>query len=150
MKRKRRKHKRQDSSDSSSSDSDASDGSDYIRKRSKEKIHQKKDPIKLFAGLTEKLLTTAYKSNIIRFKLDEDPLQRRIYFLTFVESLEMIFSQYKETCEVHIDYPKIGGENIKYFSRNPIRNILHTNIDVHIRRLISEFLGDGIKCIEKL
>ena len=35
-----------------------------------------------------------------------------IYFLTFVESLEMIFSQYKETCEVLLDYQKIGGDNI--------------------------------------
>ena len=31
-----------------------------------------------------------------------------------------------------------------------MRNILHTNIDVHSRRLISEFPGGGIKCIEKL
>ena len=38
----------------------------------------------------------SYDSNIIRFKMDEDPLQRLIYFLTFVESLEMIFSQYTE------------------------------------------------------
>ena len=44
--------------------------------------------------------------------MDEDPLQRRIYFLTFVESLEMIFSQYTETCEVLLDYPKIGGDDI--------------------------------------
>ena len=44
--------------------------------------------------------------------MDGDPLQRRIYFLTFVESLEMIFSQYKETCEVLLDYPKIGGDDI--------------------------------------
>ena len=29
-------------------------------------------------------------------------------------------------------------------------NLFHTNIDVHSRRLIAEFLGDGIKCIEKL
>ena len=29
-------------------------------------------------------------------------------------------------------------------------NILHANIDVRIRRLIAEFLGDGIKCIENL
>ena len=42
-----------------------------------------------------KLLMTAYKSNIVRLKIDEDPLQRQIYFLTFVESLEMIFSKYK-------------------------------------------------------
>ena len=29
-------------------------------------------------------------------------------------------------------------------------NLLHANIDVHSRRLISEFPIDGIKCIEKL
>ena len=27
---------------------------------------------------------------------------------------------------------------------------MYANIDVHSRRLISEFSGDGIKCIEKL
>ena len=47
----------------------------------------------------------------------------------------MIFSQYKENFEVLLDYPKIGGENINFFL-NPIRNILHSNIDVHSRRLI--------------
>ena len=44
--------------------------------------------------------------------MDEDPIQRRIYFLSFVESLDMIFLQYKETCEVLLDYPKIGGDDI--------------------------------------
>ena len=96
-------------------------------------------------------MTTAYKSKIIRFKMDEDPLQRRINFLTFVESLEMTFSQYKETCEVLLDYPKIGGDNgIEDYAKKSIRNILHANIDVHSRRLISEFPKDGIECIEKL
>ena len=69
--------------------------------------------------------------------MDEDPLQRRIYFLAFVESLEMIFSQYKETCEVLIDYFKIGGENIKELSKKAIRNILNANTGVHNRRLIA-------------
>ena len=92
---------------------------------------------------------TAYKSKIIRFKLDEDPLQRRFYFLTFVVTGDDI-SQYKKTCEVLLDYPKIGGEDIKEFAKKSIRNILHAIIDVHSRRLISEFPGDGIKCIEKL
>ena len=77
------------------------------------------------------VLTTAYKSKIIRFKMDEDPLQRRIYFLTFVESLEIIFSQYKETCEILLDYPKIGGDdNIEDYAKKAIRNLLHANIDV--------------------
>ena len=76
--------------------SDSSDYSDYRRNQRKNKSHREKDPIKLCARLTAKLLTTAYKSKIIKFKLDEDPLQRRIYFLTFVESLEMIFHSIKK------------------------------------------------------
>ena len=82
--------------------------------------------------------------------MDEDPLQHQIYFLTFVESLEMIFSQYRETCEVIIDYPNIGGGNIEDDAKKSIWNILHANIDVHSRRLIAEFQKDVIKCIEKL
>ena len=81
---------------SSSDDSDLSDDSDYRPKRRKKKSNWKKDPIKLLARLTEKLLTTTYKSKIVKFKLDEDLLQRRIYFLTFVESLEIIFSSIKK------------------------------------------------------
>ena len=110
----------------------------------------KNNPIKLCALLTAKLPTTAYKSKIIRFKMDENPLQRQIYFLTLVESLDMILSQYKETCEVIKDYPKIGGPDIEDYAKNSIRNILHENIDVHIRILIAEFPKDGIKCIAKL
>ena len=80
-KKKRRKHKKDDlSNPSSSNDSDLSYDSDYIRKRCKRKSDRKNDPIKLCAHLTAKLLMTAYKSKIIRFKMDEDPLQRRIYF----------------------------------------------------------------------
>ena len=80
--------------------------------------------------------------------MDKDPLQRRIYFLTFVESLEMIFSQYTETCEVLLDYSKIGGENIKYSQKRPLGIFLHENIDAHSRILIPEFPADVIKCIE--
>ena len=73
-----------DSSDpSSSDDSDSSDDNHYRRTQRNNKIHQKKGPIRLCATLTEKLLTTAYKSKIIRFKMDKYPLQRLIYFLTF-------------------------------------------------------------------
>ena len=44
--------------------------------------------------------------------MDEDPLQRRIYFLTFIDSIDMICSQYRETCEVFLDYPKIEGDDV--------------------------------------
>ena len=82
--------------------------------------------------------------------MDEDPLKRRIYFLTFVESLEMIFSQYTEACEVILNYPKIIGDDIEHYAKKAIRNILHANIDVHSKRFIAEFPKYGIKCIEKL
>ena len=92
---------------------------------------------------------TAYKSKIIRFKMDEDPLKRRIYFLTFIDSLDMIFSQYRETCEVLLDDPKIGWNDVEDHSKKATRNLLHANIDVHSRILIAELPKDGIKCIEK-
>ena len=98
-KKKRRKHRKDDLSDpSSSNDSDSSDDSHYRRKWRKDNKHRKKYPIILCATLTAKLLTTAYKLKIIKFKMDEDPLQRRIYFLTFIDSLDMILQQYRETC----------------------------------------------------
>ena len=87
---------------------------------------------------------------MIRFKLDEDPLQRRIYFLTFIDSLNMVFSQYRETYEVLRDYPKLEGENIKDYAKMAIRNLLHANSCVHSRRLIAEFPDYGIRCIQKL
>ena len=87
---------------------------------------------------------------MIGFKLDEDPLQRRIYFLTFIDSLNMVFSQYRETYEVLRDYPKLEGKNIKGYAKMAIRNLLYVNSCVHRRRLIAKFPDDGIKCIEKL
>ena len=44
--------------------------------------------------------------------MNEDPLQRHIYFLMFIDSLDMTFSQYRETCEVLTDYPEIGGDDV--------------------------------------
>ena len=62
----------------------------------------------------------------------------------------MIFSQYRETCEVLLDYPKIGGDDvIEDYSKKSIRNLLHAKIDVHSRRLIYKLPKYGIKCIEK-
>ena len=90
-------------------------------------------------------MTTEYKPKIIKFKLDEDPLQSRILFITFVESLEMIFSKYEETCGLLLDYLQIVGKNIKYFKQKLIGNLLYANIDVHSRIFISGFPGYRVK-----
>ena len=39
---------------------------------------------------------------------------------------------------------------IEDYAKNAIRNLLHANIHLHIRRLIAKFPKYGIKCIEKL
>ena len=65
---------------------------------------KKQDPIKLFVKLTAKLPTTAYKLKVLKLKWDEDPLHRWIYFITLMESLQMIFSKYKENYMVLVDY----------------------------------------------
>ena len=63
----------------------------------------------------------------------------------------MIFLQYTETCEVLLDYPKIGGDDvIEDYAKKAIRNLLHAKIDVHSRRLIADLPKYGVKCIEKL
>ena len=85
MKRRRRqKYESDPSSSDDSDDSDSSDNSHFRRRRHVHTENRKKDPIQLCANLTAKLLMTAFKSKMIRFKLDEDPLQRRIYFLTLL------------------------------------------------------------------
>ena len=61
----------------------------------------------------------------------------------------MIFSRYIETCEVLIDYPKIGGYDfIENYAKNAIRNLLHAKIYVHSRRLIDEFPKDELNILK--
>ena len=51
---------------------------------------------------------------------------------------------------VLVSYPTLGGGNIKDRVKKAIRNLLYENIGVHSIRLISEFPGDGVKCISKI
>ena len=61
----------------------------------------------------------------------------------------MIFSQYKKTCVVLLDYPTIGGEDIKDYVKKEIMNIIHANIYVCSRRLIDGLPGYGLNFISK-
>ena len=57
------------------------------------------DPTKECANLTAKLITAAYKSKAITFRLDENPLQRRVYFLSFLKSIKFFYHNlHKHTC----------------------------------------------------
>ena len=71
------------------------DSSDKRRRRKNKNKYRKLKkifPIKLCLKLTANLLMTVYKSKVLKFKLDEGPLHCRIFFLTLIESLEMIFN----------------------------------------------------------
>ena len=67
------------------------------------------DPIKNWAKLTAKLLADAYKSKVIKFKLYEDLLHFRVYFLYFVNLLKIVSSQFTETYKLLMEYPSIIG-----------------------------------------
>ena len=83
--------------------------------------------------------------------MDEDPLQRRIYFLTFIDSLDMIFLNKEELLKSFqiIQIVFLVGR-VKYYAKQAIRNLLYANSAVHSRRFIAEFPKYGIKCLEKL
>ena len=54
----------------------------------------------------------------------------------------MIFLQYKETCEVLLDYPTVEGEDIHDYVKKKSRNLLHANIDVYSKWLIASLPGN--------
>ena len=59
----------------------------------------------------------------------------------------MEFSQYTETCEVLLDYPKIGGDDIiEDYEKKAIRNILHENLMYTVEEwlLNSQNMGSNV------
>ena len=105
------------------------------------------DSIKNCANLTTKLLTDAYKSKVINFTLDEDPLQRRVYFPSFVNSLKIVLSQFKETYIVLMEYASIRGNDSLDYAKNATWNLFHSYIDAHSQILIDEYTVDGVQAI---
>ena len=69
------------------------------------------------AKITDNLLTATHKSKVIKFKLYEDPLQRRVYFLSFINSPKIVLSIFSETYTLLMDYPYIRGEELPYYDK---------------------------------
>ena len=83
-------------------------------KKNKNKLRSKthfSNPIKKCAKLTDKMLIAAYKSRLIIIKLDQNPLQQRVYFLSFVTSLKNIYQNIRKhtcyLCAIHLQERKI-------------------------------------------
>ena len=70
-------------------------------------------------------------------------------FLLLLNHWKLYFHSIRKNCEVLLYYPTIVWEDIKDYVKKAIGDLLHTNIDVRSRRLISEFPVDGVKCISK-
>ena len=110
-------------SDPSSSDSSLPDLSDssydkYYKQRRRAKKYKNKhqsktrfdEPIKKCANLTDKLHTAAYKSKVIKLKLYKDTLHTQFYFLSFMNSLKILLSQFSETYMLIMEYPSTREE----------------------------------------
>ena len=70
-------------------------------------------------------------------------------FLNLWNQLELLFRvQGNLRGNYRLSNYSMGG--YKDHVKKAIKNLLHKNIDVHSRRLISKFPGDAVKCIYKL
>ena len=77
------------------------------------------DPIKKCTKLRAKLLTYAYKSKVVKLKLDEYPLITWVYFLSFIYSLKIVLSPFSVTCMLLMDYPSIRGDKYQIMLKIP-------------------------------
>ena len=75
------------------------------------------DPIKKCTNFKSKLPIASYKSKVKRFKLDEDPLDLRIYFLSLMNSLKILLSKFKETYILIMDYPSTSREYLPDYDK---------------------------------
>ena len=146
-----------DPSSSYSSSLYSSDSSDSRYYKRRQRTHNKcqskrrnKNLIKNCAKLTTKLLKAFHNYKVMRFKLDEDPLQQRVYFLNLIKSLKMVLSQFKQTLMLLMDYPSLRGENFPNYNKQSNLNLLHVYIDARIQRLIYEYPGYGLQAITRL
>ena len=94
------------------------------------------NPIKHFTKITSKLFKAAYNSYVTKSKLDEYPLQRRVYLLNFINYPKIILSQFQETYMMLMKYSSIREEDLPDYYSKATWNILHEFMDEHSQRLI--------------
>ena len=107
------------------------------------------DPIKKWSNITAKLLTLDYKPRVMNFKLDEDLLHHRVYFLSFMNSLPILFSPISELYMLLMDYPSTRGEELPYYSKKSTWDLLYAYIDSHSKILVDECPGNGVQDISR-
>ena len=89
------------------------------------------------------------KIKVIKFKLDKDPLHQRVYFLSLMNPLKIILSQFSEEYMILMEYPSIWGEKVPDYAENSIWNLLQAYIDAHTQKFIDECPGDGVQDISR-
>ena len=65
------------------------------------------DPIKKVGEVYSQDTYSHVKIKVIKFKLDEDPIQRRIYLLSFMNSLKIVLSNSSEEYMLLMEYSSI-------------------------------------------
>ena len=82
-----------------------------------------------------KILHTIYLKILhiknLKFKLHEVTVQHRVYFLSFINSLKIVLSQFSETYMLLMEYISIRGEEIPNYSKKAIWKLL-MHIYIHI------------------
>ena len=106
--------------------------------------------VEKWKSLSETSPKSEYNSKVTKFELDEDPLQRQVYFLPFTNSLKMVLSQFSENYMLLMNYTFIREEDFPDYAKKATCNLLHTYIDAHSKILIYEYIGDGVQAISRM
>ena len=69
-----------------------------------------------YLNITAELISATYKAKVIKLKLDGDSLQSWVYFISFMDSLKIILSKFKETYMFLMDYTYIRGRDLPYYA----------------------------------
>ena len=98
-------------------------------------------------NLQPSFFTDAYKSKVMRLKLEKDTLQHQVYLLSLTKYLKIILPKFEKTYMLLMYYLSIRGKDLPDYSKNSTWNLLHLYIDLHCQNIIDEYPGYGVQAI---
>ena len=139
------KTKHQDDESSSSS----SDDSIYAHGEEEElPAHKKK---KLVAKILKKLLQDAKLQRLTSFKMNPEPLNRRIEFHEWVQSIKPLLHCYIHLQDILENYPKeIKTKDVSIIGNEVLYVFLRSYVDKSIKNMFDAFPNDGAACLDLL
>jgi hypothetical protein len=137
------KHQDDESSSSSLDDSIYAHGEEEVLPANKKK--------KLVAKILKKLLQDAKLQRLTSFKMNPEPLNRRIEFHEWVQSIKPLLHCYIHLQDILENYPKeIKTKDVSIIGNEVLYVFLRSYVDKSIKNMFDAFPNDGAACLDLL